>query len=233
MRFLKAGFMESNHYENTSLGTQQGGLISPVLANVYLHYVLDLWFEKCIKRQLKGEYYLVRYADDFIIMTENENEAQIVYKALKGRMARFCLELAENKTRSLPFCRNSKVKETFDFLGFLHGNGQTRTGRYTAGHLVSRKKLFKAKLKKWVKENCNAKFKWFMDRLNRKMIGTNSYYSMSKAIREVRGLFNHAFLVVYKWMNRQRQRRIFTIEKFKEVWKAKIMKPYIHVNIWG
>ena len=75
VRFLKAGVMESNHYENTRVGTPQGGIISPVLAKVYLHYVLDLWFEKCMKRQLKGESYLVRYADDFIIMTEYENEA--------------------------------------------------------------------------------------------------------------------------------------------------------------
>ena len=235
VRFLKAGVMESNHYENTSVGTPQGGLISPVLANVYLHYVLDLWFEKCMKRQLKGESYLVRYADDFIIMTEYENEAQAVYEALKERLTKFGLELAEDKTRILPFGRNSKAKETFDFLGFLHVNGKTRDGRYTVGHLVSRKKkkLFKANLKKWVKENRNAEFKWFMDRLNRKLIGTNNYYSVSGAIREVRGLFNHAFWVVYKWMNRRSQRRSYTLEKFTEVWNEKIKKPYIHVNIWA
>ncbi|MBO6127480.1 MAG: group II intron reverse transcriptase/maturase [Pseudobutyrivibrio sp.] len=176
VRFLKAGVMEFNHYENSSVGTPQGGLISPVLANVYLHYVLDLWFEKRIKRQLKGESYLVRYADDFIIMTEYENEAQIVYEALKERLAKFGLELAEDKTRILPFGRNSKAKATFDFLGFLHVNGKTRNGRYTVGHLVSskKKKLFKANLKKWIKENRNAEFKWFMDRLNRKLIETTT-----------------------------------------------------------
>lgn len=101
VRFLKAGVMEQNRYEQTSVGTPQGGLISPVLANVYLHYVLDLWFEKSVRGQLKGEAYLVRYADDFIIMTEHEEDAKAVYEALQERLAKFGLELAEDKTRSV------------------------------------------------------------------------------------------------------------------------------------
>lgn len=88
VRFLKAGVMVDGRLEDTSVGTPQGS-ISPVLANVYLHYVLDLWFEKWIKKQLKGEGYLVRYADDFIIMFEYENEAKAAYEALKARLAKF------------------------------------------------------------------------------------------------------------------------------------------------
>ena len=235
VRFLKAGVMVEDHYENTSVGTPQGGLISPVLANVYLHYVLDLWFEKRIKRQLRGEAYLVRYADDFIIMFENEEEAKEVYEALKERLSKFGLELAEDKTRILPFGRNSKTKDTFDFLGFTHVNSKTRNGRYTIGHLVSKKKkkLFKANLKKWVKENRNVNFDAFMAKLNRKLMGTNNYYSVSGAIKEVRALYNHAFWLVYKWMNRRSQRRSFTLVKFNAAWNEKIRKPYIHVNIWN
>ena len=235
VRFLKAGVMVEGHYENTSVGTPQGGLISPVLANVYLHYVLDLWFEKRIKRQLRGEAYLVRYADDFIIMFENEEEAKEVYEALKERLSQFGLELAEDKTRILPFGRNSKTKDTFDFLGFTHVNSKTRNGRYTIGHLVSKKKkkLFKANLKKWVKENRNVNFDAFMAKLNRKLMGTNNYYSVSGAIKEVRALYNHAFWLVYKWMNRRSQRRSFTLVKFNAAWNEKIRKPYIHVNIWN
>lgn len=235
VRFLKAGVMVENHYEDTSVGTPQGGLISPVLANVYLHYVLDLWFEKRIKKQLNGEAYLVRYADDFIIMFEREEEARAVYEALKERLAKFGLELAEDKTRILPFGRNSRTKATFDFLGFMHVNGKTRNGQYTVGHLVSRKKkkLFKANLKKWVKANRNLAYEVFMMKLNRKLIGTNNYYSVSGAIKEVRALYNHAFWVVFKWMNRRSQRKSFTIERFAAVWDENIRKPYIHVNIWG
>lgn len=234
VRFLKAGVMVENQYEDTRVGTPQGGLISPVLANVYLHYVLDLWFEKHVKKLLNGEAYLVRYADDFIIMFENEDEAQAVYEALKERLSKFGLELAEDKTRILPFGRNSKTKATFDFLGFMHVNGKTKNGLYTVGHLVSRKKkkLFKANLKKWVRDNRNTDFDSFMTKLNRKLIGTNNYYSVSGAIKEVRALYNHAFWVVYKWMNRRSQRRSFTKDKFTIAWNNKIRRPYIHVNIW-
>ena len=178
---------------------------------------------------------LVRYADDFIVMTEHEEEAKAVYEALKERLTKFGLELADDKTRILPFGRNSKAKATFDFLGFLHVNGKTRNGQYTVGHLISRKKkkLFKANLKKWVKESRNADFDWFMGTLNRKLRGTNNYYSVSGAFKEVYRLYIHAYWVVYKWLNRRSQRRSFTLEKFTEVWNKKIKKPYVHVNIWG
>ena len=235
VRFLKAGVMKERKYEETSVGTPQGGLISPVLANVYLHYVLDIWFEKCIKKQLKGEAYLIRFADDFIIMFEYEKEAQAAYRAIKERLAKFGLELAEDKTRILPFGRNSKTKETFDFLGFTHVNNKTRNGQYTVGHLISKKKKkkFKANLKKWVKENRNMEFKMFMAKLNRKLIGTNNYYSLSGTMRELKNIYNHALWVVYKWMNRRSQRKSFILEKFLEEWNKRIRKPYIHVNIWA
>lgn len=235
VRFLKAGVMIDNRLEETSVGTPQGGLISPILANVYLHYVLDLWFEKGVRKQLKGEGYLVRYADDFIIMFEYEEEARAVYEALKERLAKFGLELAEDKTRILPFGRNSKTKDTFDFLGFTHVNSKTRDGRYTVGHLVSKKKkkLFNANLTKWVKENRNLDFDVFMSKLNRKLIGTNNFYSVSGSLREVRKLYVHAFWVVLKWMNRRSQRKSFSVDKFCAVWNERIKPPYIHVNIWG
>lgn len=235
VRFLKAGVMVDNRHEETSVGTPQGGLISPVLANVYLHYVLDLWFEKWIKKQLKGEGYLVRYADDFIIMFEYESEAKAVYETLKERLAKFGLELAEDKTRILPFGRNSKSRETFDFLGFTHVNSKTRNGGYTVGHLISnkKKKMFKANLKKWVMENRNIEFEVFITKLNRKLMGTNNYYSVSGAIKEVRALYNHAFWVTLKWLNRRSQRKSFTVEKFANVWNERIKKPHIHVNIWA
>lgn len=235
VRFLKAGIMVGNRYEDSSVGTPQGGLISPVLANVYLHYVLDLWFEKCIKPQLKGEAYLVRYADDFIIMCQYENEAHAIFEALKERLVKFGLETADDKTKIIPFGRNSTSKDTFDFLGFTHVNSKTRNGKYTVGHKVSKKKKkqFKSNLKKWVKENRNMEFATFMSKLNRKLIGTNNYYSVSGSILEVRGLYTHAFWVVYKWMNRRSQRKSFTIDKFSIVWKALIRRPYIHVNIWN
>lgn len=133
-KFLYAGAMETMTYYESDKGTPQGGLISPVLANVYLHYVLDLWFEKRIKKYYKGEAYMVRYADDFICMFQYENEAKRFYQELMERLEKFGLELEEDKTKIMPFGRyarkNHPKVETFDFLGFTFINGKTRTNKY-------------------------------------------------------------------------------------------------------
>lgn len=135
---------------------------------------------------LKCEAYIVRFADDFVYMFEYEEEAKAVYEHLKIRLAKFGLELAEDKSRILPFGRNSVTTDTFDFLGFTHVNGKTRNGKYTVGHKIS-KKIFKAKLKKWIKDNRNTDINKFMAMLNRKLIGTNNYYCISSTFNEVRG----------------------------------------------
>lgn len=235
VRFLKSGIMKEKKFEESSVGTPQGGLISPVLANVYLHYALDTWFENGIKKMLKGEAHIVRFADDFICMFEYEEEAKAVYEHLKTRLAKFGLELAEDKSRILPFGRNSVTTDTFDFLGFTHINGKTRNGKYTVGHKISKKKkkIFKAKLKKWIRENRSTDFNKFMATLNRKLMGTNNYYCISGAFNEVRSLYWHAYWVTYKWLNRRSQRKSFVIEKFTKVWNEKIRRPYVHVNIWA
>lgn len=235
VRMLKSGVMKEGRVEETSVGTPQGGLISPILANVYLHYVLDLWFEKCIKKQLYGEAYLVRYADDFLIMFEYEKDARRVYEAIVKRMEKFGLELSQEKTRILPFGRNCVTRETFDFLGFTHFNGKTRKGYYTVGHKISRKKKkqFKANLKKWVKENRNLQFDEFMKTLNKKITGTMNYYSLNGMMREIRNIWHHAKGVVFKWLNRRSQRKSFKWGTFNEIWQERIVHPHIHVNIWN
>ena len=127
--------------------------------------------------------------------------------------------LAEDKTRILPFGRNSKTKDNFDFLGFTHVNSKTRNGQYSVGHLISgkKKKLFRSNLKKWVKEYRNIDFGLFMSKLNRKLIGTNNYYGISGTIRVINALYQHALGVTFKWINRRRQRKSFTFEKFYAV----------------
>ena len=125
------------HYENDK-GTPQGGIISPILANVYLHYVLDLWFELYIKIKSKGGAYLVRYADDFVCCFERKEDAEMFYKELKDRLNKFDLELAEDKSRIIPFGNNNS-KEKFEFLGFTHINGNNRKGYYKLVHVTSKK----------------------------------------------------------------------------------------------
>ena len=138
---LVQGVMEGSELKDSDRGTPQGGLVSPVLANVYLHYVLDLWFEKAIKPKLRGEAYYVRYADDFLILFQYENEAREVLEVLKQRLGKFSLEVAEDKTRVLPIGRFKGTKEDFDFLGFTFFNTKTRGGKYRLGVRTSKKKL--------------------------------------------------------------------------------------------
>ena len=114
--------MEDGKRLDTEAGTVQGGLISPVLANVYLHYTLDTWFDYVKKHEFKGGMYMVRYADDFVCLFQYENEAQRFYQLLVERLRKFGLEIAEDKSRILPFGRYKGTKESFDFLGFTHYN---------------------------------------------------------------------------------------------------------------
>ena len=235
VRIIRSGIVEDGIYRKSEKGVAQGELISPVLSNVYLHYVLDLWFEKRIKKELKGEAYLVRFADDFVIMFEHEEEARKVYSKLEERLKVFGLELAKEKSRILPFGRNSKSDETFDFLGFNHFNSKTRRGYYSVGHKVAKKKvkMFKARLKEWLKNNRNVlKFAELMNKLNIKLTGVYRYYGINGTIPYLRALHSHALFTTFKWLNRRSQRKSFTLDKFLRVWNVMIRPPRIYVNIW-
>lgn len=147
--------------------------MSPVLANVYLHYALDLWYEKVIRKQCQGEVYYVRYADDFLMLFQYENEAKAVMEALKKRLSKFDLEVAEDKTRILPIGRFKGTKEDFDFLGFTFFNTHTRGGKYRLGVRTSKKKL-KAKkqaVKKWLHDNMHKPIADTMRRIQHAMQG--------------------------------------------------------------
>ncbi len=152
-RFLKGGYMENGSFYKTDVGTPQGGIISPILANIYLHDVLDLWFEKAVRKSCKGQAYMVRYADDFVCCFQSETEANNFYRALILRLKKFNLEIAEDKTKIIPFgkyaVRNSKRKgkpETFEFLGFTHFCSQSKHGKFRVKRKTSGKKM-RAKLK--------------------------------------------------------------------------------------
>ena len=234
-RFLKAGIMENGTVSESSVGTPQGGLISPVLANVYLHYVLDLWVERAVKKALKGEVYLVRFADDFIILFQYEEEAKAVYKALVERLGKFGLEVEKDKTHILPFGRFKGNKETFDFLGFTHYNSITKTGKYTVGHRVSKKKkkTFKANMLAWIKSSRQMNATEFLQKLNVKLTGSLRYYGISGTFLDIRRLHRFACFLAYKWLNRRSQRRSFSFEKFIVVWNRLVKRPAIYVDIWS
>ena len=234
-RFLISGYIEDMKFYETDKGTPQGGLISPILANVYLHYVLDLYFEKYIKPRLKGEAYLVRYADDFLIMFQYENEAKQVYKMLVERLSKFGLEMEQEKTRILPFGRFKGTKETFDFLGFMHYNGKTRTGKYCVGHKMSKKKrkLKHKSITKWIKEHRNIhKFKETIKMLNKKLTGLYAYYGINGMLSELYKIYYHTIYALRSSMFRRSQRKISTEVLNKILQRTPIIEPKIYKDIW-
>lgn len=233
-RFLISGYMEDMKYYESDKGTPQGGLISPILANVYLHYVLDLWF-RAIKSKLKGETYLVRYCDDFIIMFQYEDEAKKVYEMLIKRFAKFNLEVAEDKTKIIPFGRFKGNKETFDFLGFMHFNGTTRTGKYTIGHKISKKKK-KSKngaISKWLKDNRHINIVLLINKLNKKLLGMYAYYGINGMLKELYKIYYHVKYMLWQVIKRRSQRSIKHNRFLDILEKFPIATPKIYKDIWN
>ena len=233
-RFLIGGIMEGTELKESDRGTPQGGLISPVLANVYLHYVLDLWFEKGIKPRLKGEAYYVRYADDFLIMFQYENEARKVMQALIPRLGKFGLEVAEDKTRILPIGRFKGTKEDFDFLGFTFYNTKTRTGKYRVGVRTSKKKL-KAKkqaAKAWLKTRLTKPVADTMKTLAAVIRGHCNYYGVNGNYHAIQNFWKYLKYATYRMLNRRDQKGKFRYEKYLRVWNYYIAEPHLTKDIW-
>jgi group II intron reverse transcriptase/maturase len=242
-RFLKAGYMEQGKHYKTRYGTPQGGLISPILANVYLHYVLDLWFERRVKKMCKGQAYLVRYADDFVCCFQYEKDAKGFYQALKHRLNKFNLEIAEEKTQIIPFGRfaaDSKQKgdgnpPTFDFLGFTHYCGKSKKGKFRVKRKTSQKKMI-SKLKankEWMKSNRHRDMEEIVNRLRRSLQGYYNYYCITDNITTVVKFHDEVVRQFFRWMNRRSQRKSFTWEKFETFLKKfPLPKPEVKVNIY-
>lgn len=240
-RFLKAGIIEDMKFYESDKGTPQGGLISPVCANVYLHYVLDMWFDIVVKKHCKGDAYIVRYADDFVCFFQYKKEAESFYKSLAGRLKKFGLELARDKSKIIPFGRfaaeNSKdgKTDTFDFLGFTHINGKTRTGKYRLQHRTSRKKLKakKLKVKEWLKSNIHGKPSDTIKLLNRKIKGHYAYYGISGNYRGLLNFYRFVKVALYKVITRRSQRAYLSWARYQYLLKKHpISEPKIYANIW-
>ena len=233
-RFLKSGIIEDYKYYESDKGTPQGGLISPILANVYLHYVLDNWFN-VIKKRFKGEMYLIRYADDFVVMFQYEEEARKFYKMLIERMNKFKLELAEDKTRILPFGRFKGTKEEFNFLGFTFSNGKTLNGKYRPNIKTNKKKL-KQKFeiaKKWLHDKMHEPILEVGLSIRKKIIGHYAYYGING---NYSSLFKYYKYLKYTWYHTLRKRGQKNKIKYLDylrIWNyLDIPTPKIYVNIW-
>ena len=231
-RFLIGGVMEDGKKLETDKGTVQGGLISPVLANVYLHYVLDLWFEH-MKKEFRGEMYLVRYADDFVCMFQYEKEAQEFYKLLIERLRKFNLEIAEDKSRILPFGRYKGTKESFDFLGFTHINGKSHLGKYCVIHRTSKKKLKQKReaAKQWLREHMHESIPETIRKLNKKMIGHYRYYGIYGNFIGLNKFYKYVRQQLYFTKRRRDQSLWLTWKKLGQILKVyPIASPKIYIT---
>jgi group II intron reverse transcriptase/maturase len=245
-RFLKAGIMEEGKLLDSDKGSPQGNGASPILANVYLHYVLDLWFKQAIKKRCKGEAYLIRYCDDFVCCFQNRSDAEMFYEALPKRFAKFNLTLAEEKTRILEFGRFAKENrskrgegkpETFSFLGFtLYCSEDGRKGFFRVKARTDRKKMI-SKLKKlnlWLKEHRHWAMNELFVRINQSLLGHYHYYGVTDNTKCVERFRDMVIGLLFKWLNRRSQRQSYTWREFNDKLLAKfpVVQPKVYVTLF-
>ena len=224
-RFLKAGVAEDGSVTVSDEGTPQGGVISPLLANIYLHYVLDLWFEKVFRKSCTGYARLIRYADDFVVCFQYKAEAEKFRNALGERLDKFGLEVEPTKTRVLEFGRfavehaakRGTKPETFDFLGLTHYCGRSRNGKRFRMKRVTARKRFAAKLrvfKEWLKKARIMKTKDLWEIAKAKLRGHYNYYGVTDNLRGIERFGHEVKMLLFKWLNRRGKRHCLNWERF-------------------
>ena len=242
-RFLIAGVFEDGEVHAKEEGTPQGGIISPLMANIYLHYCLDLWFTRVFAKKCDGRARLIRYADDFVGCFQRESDAKRFRTELEGRLAKFGLEVAAEKTKVMEFgplamqkaAAREEKPQTFDFLGLTHYCSRTRDGkRFRMKRITSRKK-FKVKLrmfKEWLKVNRTQPARELMKIVSAKLRGHYAYYGVTDNSRGIERFFQGVRRMLCKWLDRRGRTGSMNWENFgKFMAKFPLPKPRIMVNL--
>lgn len=244
-KFLKAGIMDEGNYTATDEGSPQGSIVSPVLANIYMHFVLTLWYKLVIAKQCKGDNFLVNYADDFIAGFQYKWEAEEYLRLLKERLNKFGLQLEESKTRLIMMGRyiaNARVKHgentkfgTFDFLGFSFYCGRTQRGKPWIMPKTSGKKFRKKvkAMKVWLYRHRDTPLNIIMKMVNLKLIGHYRYYGISFNSRWLANFWYQTRELLFKILNRRSDRKSYTREQFVEMLKRyPLANPKIYVKLF-
>jgi group II intron reverse transcriptase/maturase len=230
-KWLKAGILDTDGtIIDPETGTPQGGIVSPILANVYLHFGLDLWFEKRVKVQCKGEAFILRYADDFICAFRYRDEAERFYNELPKRLEKFNLSVAPDKTAIIRFSRfHPGMERRIVFLGFEVYWMKDTDGAVKVKLRTARKRLQSAcrRIKEWIKENRHLKGVAFIKALNRKLQGHYNYYNVPGNLRSLWRFYHWAVECAFKWLNRRGgKRKSFSWQVFtRAIDRLGIAKP--------
>jgi len=243
-RFLKAGVYEDGSITVSDEGTPQGGVISPLLANIYLHYALDLWFEKVIRLSCSGYARMIRYADDFVVCFQYELDAVKFRRELGNRLGKFGLEVEPTKTRVMKFGRfavqNAKAKgeslETFDFLGLTHYCGTRRDGKGFRMKRKTARKKFTAKVKafkEWLKKARTMRTAELWETAKAKLRGHYAYYGVTDNLPGIKRFGEEVVKLLMKWLNRRGKRHSLTWEKFQKMLERfPLPEPRIKVKMF-
>ena len=225
IRMLKSGIMEDGLVKASEQRTPQGSILSPLLSNIYLHYVLDLWFSKRVSKQSRGEAYYFRFADDYLACFQYEQDARSFQHRMADRLEGFGLELSQEKTRCIEFGRfaredayrrGEKPKE-FSFLGFTHYCGKTKKGYFKVKRRTDRKKLGQSlrRFTDWARKARNVLRKGEMLRQARvKVAGHLSYYAITDNLDRCSYYVYRTKHILFKWLNRKSQRGAYAWESF-------------------
>lgn len=232
-KWLKAGILDTDgQVLHPGAGTPQGGIISPVLANLYLHHAVDLWFERVVKPHCRGEAVLCRYADDLVCAFRHHADAERFYRAFPKRLEKFGLEVAPEKTQVVRFSRfEPSMERRVTFLGFELYWFWDRKGRPRVMRRTARKKLQGAcrRIKDWIKLNRHLPGREFIRGLNRRLVGHYNYYGLRGNWESLQRFYQWAMDCSFKWLNRRGgKRKSFTRQVFnRAVKKLGIAKPRI------
>jgi RNA-directed DNA polymerase len=240
-RMLKAGVMEDGLVEVAEVGTPQGSILSPLLSNVYLHYVLDLWFQRRVRRHCRGAAFLFRFADDFLACFQYRTDAEAFLESLRERLAGFHLELAEEKTRHLEFGRYARANayrrgekpQEFTFLGMTFFCGKTRHGAFKVKRKTSRKKLQQslARFTDWIRRYRNLLPTGDLLRQAKiRVQGHLNYYAITDNSERCQRYMHLTRRALFKWLNRRSQRKSYTWDGFLQALRH-VDWPQVRVRV--
>lgn len=226
-KWLNAGVMEEGVLSHRDRGTPQGGVISPLLANLYLHEVVDRWFVETVQAGLDGPSFLIRFADDFLIVCREERDARRVQEVLGPRMARHGLRLHPEKTRLIRFQRPPRGRKppreerpgTFSWLGFVHYWGKSRHGNWVVKRKTDPQRLARTlrEIRDWCRRHRHHPVSWQQRQLASKLRGHYGYYGVTHNMASLRRLFRMVTRIWRKWLNRRSQRKRMPWERFQNL----------------